>query len=498
MQAWIEESLKNGELFFYIVPAVLLILLLIVIFWPDKKKAKKEETDESELDKLIKADKKLKAEIEPVDEKPEEPPFKEVGSEIPLFEEPKPEKPVAEPVEAEPEIPAEPVAELVEAEPVEAEPEKPAEPVAEPVEAKPEKTAEPVAEPVEAKPEKTEKPVAELVEAEPEKTEKPVAEPVEAEPEKTEKPVAEPVEAKPEKPAATIKSGLEKTRKGGFMSRLVGLFRNNVVDDDLIEELEEILYTADMGVATVSWLMDLVNKNRSKFKSGDDVKLFLKERIREVLVQTYKPFPELTEKPTVFLMVGVNGAGKTTTIGKLAHKFIAQGKVPVLAAGDTFRAAAVEQLKVWGERNNCTVISDKDGADPASVAFNAVNSAVSKGADVLLVDTAGRLQNRVNLMEELIKINRVIGKAKPGAPHETIIVIDANNGQNALTQAKQFSEAVKVTGIIVTKLDGSAKGGVLIGIAKELNLPVYLVGVGEKIEDLRPFDPNEFVDALFE
>ena len=427
MQTWIEESLKNGELFFYIVPAVLLILLLIVIFWPDKKKAKKEETDESELDKLIKADKKLKAEIEPVDAKPDEPPFKAAGAEIQLFEEQKPE-PEPESVETSPETSPEP----------ESEPEKPAEPV------------------------------------------------------------AEPVEAEPEKPAATIKSGLEKTRKGGFMSRLVGLFRNNVVDDDLIEELEEILYTADMGVTTVSWLMDLVNKNRSKFTSGDDVKLFLKEKIREVLVENYKPFPELTEKPTVFLMVGVNGAGKTTTIGKLAHKFIAQGKVPVLAAGDTFRAAAVEQLKVWGERNNCTVISDKDGADPASVAFNAVNSAVSKGADVLLVDTAGRLQNRVNLMEELIKINRVIGKAKEGAPHETIIVIDANNGQNALTQAKQFSEAVKVTGIIVTKLDGSAKGGVLIGIAKELNLPVYLVGVGEKIEDLRPFDPNEFVDALFE
>ncbi len=422
MQAWIEESLKNGELFFYIVPVVLLVLLLIVIFWPDKKKAKKEEPEEDEIDKLIKADKKLKAEIEPVDEKPEEPPFKEVGSEIPLFEEPKPE------------------------------PETPVEPEPEPIETFPETSP---------KPEQS-------------------------------------TEPEPEKPAATIKSGLEKTRKGGFMSRLIGLFRNNVVDDDLIEELEEILYTADMGVATVSWLMDLVNKNRSQFKSGDDVKLFLKEKIREVLVQTYKPFPELTEKPTVFLMVGVNGAGKTTTIGKLAHKFIAQGKVPVLAAGDTFRAAAVEQLKVWGERNNCTVISDKDGADPASVAFNAVNSAVSKGADVLLVDTAGRLQNRVNLMEELIKINRVIGKAKEGAPHETIIVIDANNGQNALTQAKQFSEAVKVTGIIVTKLDGSAKGGVLIGIAKELGLPVYLVGVGEKIEDLRPFDPNEFVDALFE
>lgn len=438
MQAWIEESLKNGELFFYIVPAVLLLLLLILLFWPDKKKEKKEEVEEDEIDKLIKADKKLKAEIEPVDEKPEEPPFKEAGAEIQLFEE-QPTLPETSQKPIEPEQPTEP------------EPEKPAEPA--PVETSPETSPEPV------------------------------------EPE---------IPAEPEQPAATIKSGLEKTKKGGFMSRLIGLFKNSVVDDDLIEELEEILYTADMGVATVSWLMDLVNKNRSQFKSGDDVKLFLKEKIREVLVQTYKPFPELTEKPTIFLMVGVNGAGKTTTIGKLAHKFIAQGKLPILAAGDTFRAAAVEQLKVWGERNNCTVISDKDGADPASVAFNAVNSAVSKGADVLLVDTAGRLQNRVNLMEELIKINRVIGKAKEGAPHETIIVIDANNGQNALTQAKQFSEAIKVTGIIVTKLDGSAKGGVLIGIAKELNLPVYLVGVGEKIEDLRPFDPNEFVDALFE
>ena len=423
MQAWIEESLKNGELFFYIVPAVLLILLLIVIFWPEKKKKTKEENEETELDKLIKADKKLKAEIEPVVENKEEPPFKEAGKEIQLFEE--------QDVQTFPETSQKPI-----------EPEQPAEPA--PVETLPETSPE------------------------------------------------------PEQPAATIKSGLEKTKKGGFMSRLLGLFKNSVVDDDLIEELEEILYTADMGVTTVSWLMDLVNKNRLKFTSGDDVKQFLKEQIREVLVANHKSFPEITEKPTIFLMVGVNGAGKTTTIGKLAHKFIAQGKVPMLAAGDTFRAVAVEQLKVWGERNNCTVISDKDGADPASVAFNAVNSAISKDVDVLLVDTAGRLQNRVNLMEELVKINRVIGKAKPGAPHETIIVIDANNGQNALTQAKQFSEAVKVTGIIVTKLDGSAKGGVIIGISKELGLPVYLVGVGEKIEDLKPFDPNEFVEALFE
>ena len=442
MQAWIEESLKNGELFFYIVPAVLLLLLLIVLFWPDKKKRTKEEIEETELDKLIKADKKLKAEIEPVVENPEEPPFKAAGAEIQLFE----EQPTL-PVETFPETSPEPEKSV--------KPETPVKP--EPVETLPETSPEP-----------------ESVQTFPETS------------------------PEPETPAATIKSGLEKTKKGGFMSRLLGLFKNSVVDDDLIKELEEILYTADMGVTTVSWLMDLVNKNRSKFTSGDDVKQFLKEQIREVLVANHKSFPEITEKPTIFLMVGVNGAGKTTTIGKLAHKFIAQGKVPMLAAGDTFRAAAVEQLKVWGERNNCTVISDKDGADPASVAFNAVNSAISKDVDVLLVDTAGRLQNRVNLMEELVKINRVIGKAKPGAPHETIIVIDANNGQNALTQAKQFSEAVKVTGIIITKLDGSAKGGVIIGISKELGLPVYLVGVGEKIEDLRPFDPNEFVEALFE
>lgn len=479
MQAWIEESLKNGELFFYIVPAVLLILLLIVIFWPEKKKKTKEEIEETELDKLIKADKKLKAEIKPVVENREEPPFKEAGKEIQLFEE-KNEEP--ESVETSPETsPKE---------------ETPAEPQPEPIK-EPEIEAKPEPQPVETSPETSPEP-EQPVEPEPE------PQPVETSPASEKTKTDEPAQTfhetslQPEQPSATIKSGLEKTKKGGFMSRLLGLFKNSVVDDDLIEELEEILYTADMGVATVSWLMDLVNKNRSKFTSGDDVKQFLKEKIREVLVANHKSFPEITEKPTVFLMVGVNGAGKTTTIGKLAHKFIAQGKVPMLAAGDTFRAAAVEQLKVWGERNNCTVISDKDGADPASVAFNAVNSAISKDVDVLLVDTAGRLQNRVNLMEELIKINRVIGKAKPGAPHETIIVIDANNGQNALTQAKQFSEAVKVTGIIVTKLDGSAKGGVIIGISKELGLPVYLVGVGEKIEDLKPFDPNEFVEALFE
>ncbi|HNZ52620.1 MAG TPA: signal recognition particle-docking protein FtsY [bacterium] len=293
-----------------------------------------------------------------------------------------------------------------------------------------------------------------------------------------------------------MEDGLSKT-KDGFISKLKNLFKTSVVDASLIDELEEILYTSDMGVETVSWLMSEVNQNRSSFQSGDDVKGFIKEKIRDVLAGTHREFQNRDLKPAVFLMVGVNGAGKTTTIGKLASKFTGEGKQCVLAAADTFRAAAVEQLTVWGERTGCQVISDKEGADPASVAFNAINSGKSRGSDVVIIDTAGRLQNRVNLMDELSKINRVAGKALEGAPHETILVIDANNGQNALSQAKQFGEAVNVTGIIVTKLDGTAKGGVLIGIAKELSLPVYFVGIGEKVEDMRPFDPEEYTEALF-
>jgi len=441
---WLQESLKNGDFFFYIIPGLLLILLLVVIFVPDKKRRKK---DKNELDELVDAGKKLQEESAPVESE------EDSGDEEAF-------KPMSAPVETAPEMPQEPEPEPAPAETLPEMPQKP-EPEPAPVETSPEMPQEPEPEPA----------------------------PAETSPEM-------PQEPEPE-PAATIQSGLQKTR-GGFISKLLGLFKSNVVTDDLIDELEEILYTADMGTTTVGWLMGLVNKNRANFKSGDDVKRFLKEQIKEVLVKNHKDFPELREKPMVFLMVGVNGAGKTTTIGKLAHKYIAKGKIPMLAAGDTFRAAAVEQLKVWGERNNCTVISDKDGADPASVAYNAVNSALSKDVDVLLIDTAGRLQNRKNLMDELGKVNRVIGKAYPGAPHETIIVIDANNGQNALSQAREFSQAVNVTGIIVTKLDGSAKGGVLIGISKELGLPIYLVGVGEKIGDLQRFDPNEFVEALFE
>jgi fused signal recognition particle receptor len=294
----------------------------------------------------------------------------------------------------------------------------------------------------------------------------------------------------------TLEEGLLKT-KSGFMSRLKNIFSSSSVTPELIEEMEEILYTADMGVKTVAWLLEEVEKNRKSFQSGEDVKLFLKSKILEVLKSVNKDLPELTQAPTVYLMVGINGAGKTTTIGKFAHKYGKEGKSIVVAAADTFRAAAVEQIKIWGERTGATVVSDKDGADPASVAYNAIMSAKSKNSDLVIVDTAGRLQNRVNLMQELAKINRVIGKTLEGAPHETILVIDSNNGQNALSQAKDFGESVNVSGIIVTKLDGSAKGGVLIGIARELSLPVYMIGIGETVEDLKIFDPEQFVEALF-
>ncbi|MGI6394918.1 MAG: signal recognition particle-docking protein FtsY [bacterium] len=295
---------------------------------------------------------------------------------------------------------------------------------------------------------------------------------------------------------STVEEGLSKT-KAGFISKLKNLFKATVVDASMIEELEEILYTSDMGVETVSWLINEVTQKSSAFENGNDVREFIKEKIKSVFYSTHKNLPDYSEKPAVFLVVGVNGAGKTTTIGKLASKFVSNGKQCTFAAADTFRAAAVEQLKVWAERTDSQIISDKEGADPASVAFNAINSGRSKGVDYILIDTAGRLQNRANLMEELSKINRVIGKVAENAPHETLLVIDANNGQNAFLQARQFSEAVNVTGIIVTKLDGTAKGGVVVGIAKELSLPVYFVGVGEKIEDLKPFNPEEYVEVLF-
>ncbi|MCK5808021.1 signal recognition particle-docking protein FtsY [bacterium] len=295
----------------------------------------------------------------------------------------------------------------------------------------------------------------------------------------------------------TLEDGLQKT-KTGFMARLKTLFSASVVDDALIEELEEILYTADIGSTAVQWLLDGVHKERKSFESGDDVKTFMKKEILAVLQSVEKPLLPPDGSPGVLLMVGVNGAGKTTTIGKLASLFRKKyDKKVLLAAGDTFRAAAVEQLEEWGRRAECEVIKEQEGTDPAAVAFNAVSKAKAQNADIVIVDTAGRLQNRVNLMEELKKVRRVIDKAHQGAPHEVLLVVDANNGQNAVRQAVEFHQMIGLTGIIVTKLDGTAKGGVVIGIARELGIPVRLIGIGEKIEDLRPFNAFDFTEALF-
>ena len=298
-------------------------------------------------------------------------------------------------------------------------------------------------------------------------------------------------------PPKTLEDGLQKT-KTGFMARLKTLFSSSIVDDDLIEELEEILYTADIGSATVEWLFAGVKSERKSLKTGEDVKNYMKREILSVLKAVEKPLLPPDGKPGVLLMVGVNGAGKTTTIGKIASLFRTKyNKKVMLAAGDTFRAAAVEQLEEWGRRAECEVVKEKEGADPASVAFNAIAGAKAREVDVLIVDTAGRLQNRVNLMEELKKVRRVIDKAHEGAPHEVLLVVDANNGQNAVRQAIEFHEMIGLTGIIITKLDGTAKGGVVIGIARELGIPVRLIGIGEKIEDLRAFDAQAFTEALF-
>lgn len=309
-------------------------------------------------------------------------------------------------------------------------------------------------------------------------------------------PPTEPVaEVSPDAPR-DWRDGLARTR-GGFFARLRSLFEASAVTDALVEEMEEILYSADLGVTTVTALMDEVRKARATLTSGEAVRDLLKTRIAAILRTVEKPFAVPERRPMVLLMIGVNGAGKTTTIGKLARRFIADGHRVTLAAGDTFRAAAVEQLAAWGMRTGAEVISEKEGADPAAVAFNAVNSAVAGGRDIVIVDTAGRLQNRVNLMEELRKVHRVLGKALDGAPHETILVIDANNGQNAVAQAREFGEAVPITGIIATKLDGTAKGGALVGIARELAIPIYFAGIGEAADDLRPFSADAFTEALF-
>ncbi|MED3942969.1 signal recognition particle-docking protein FtsY [Priestia megaterium] len=299
-----------------------------------------------------------------------------------------------------------------------------------------------------------------------------------------------------------FKDGLSKTRNS-FSERVNDLVsRYRQVDEEFFEELEEILISADVGVATVLDLIDDLKSEvkRRNIKDPQDVQAVISEKLIDIYESGEEQIGELNMQQndlTVILFVGVNGVGKTTTIGKIAHKFKQEGKKVVMAAGDTFRAGAIEQLEVWGERVGVDVIKQSAGSDPAAVMYDAVQSAKARKADVLLCDTAGRLQNKVNLMKELEKVKRVIEREIPGAPHEVLLVLDATTGQNALSQAKTFSEATNVTGIVLTKLDGTAKGGIVLAIRNELKLPVKFVGLGEKVDDLQPFDTEQYIYGLF-
>lgn len=328
-------------------------------------------------------------------------------------------------------------------------------------------------------------------------------------------------------PVAEIKDGLEnvaspvvdvteveeitspepEVKKPGLIGRLMGRKEageqanktviKRVLDDAMLERIEELLITADMGVDTALRVTANMAEGRfGKKMSTDEIKQLLATEISRIMEPVAKPLPLYAKKPQVVLVVGVNGSGKTTTIGKLASQFKAAGKNVVIAAGDTFRAAAVEQLQVWGTRANVPVLTAPEGSDPASLAFDAMTKAEADGADLLLIDTAGRLHNRADLMEELAKIVRVIRKKDPSAPHNTLLVLDATTGQNALNQVREFQKLADVSGLVMTKLDGTAKGGVLVSLADKFGLPIHAIGVGEQIDDLDAFDPQEFAHAL--
>lgn len=351
----------------------------------------------------------------------------------------------------------------------------------------------------EAEPEVPPEPAAEA--AEPEAAQ-PAVEPAPA-PEPV--PAAEPeVEREPEPRVSVferIKQGLGKTR-ASLTGGLADLFSvGKKIDEDLLEEIETTLLMADVGVTATSEIIDALTEKleRNQLKDGEALRKALRDELHGLLKEVTRPLEiDAGKQPYVILMVGVNGVGKTTTIGKLTKKFQSEGKSVMLAAGDTFRAAAVEQLQVWGERNNVPVVAQHTGADSASVIFDAIQSAQSRGVDVVIADTAGRLQNKDNLMNELSKVVRVMKKLDESAPHEVMLVLDAGTGQNALSQAQVFQQAVGVSGITLTKLDGTAKGGIVFAIARQLQLPIRYIGVGEQAEDLRSFDAETFVDALFE
>ena len=296
-----------------------------------------------------------------------------------------------------------------------------------------------------------------------------------------------------------LKEGLFKTHEG-LVSKIDQLVAGNKkIDEGLLAELEEILITSDIGVKTTQDLLDhlTVKVQRKEVADADLLKKNLQEQIFQILNPQEKPIRLDAARPFIIMVIGVNGTGKTTTIGKMAQKFKAQGKTVLLVAADTFRAAAIEQLEIWGQRAGCEVIKQKIGSDPSAVVFDALRAAKSRGGDVIIVDTAGRLHTKINLMEELKKVKRIMDREVPGAPHEILLVLDATTGQNAIVQAKMFSQALGVTGIVLTKLDGTAKGGILIAISDELKIPLRYIGIGEQMDDLREFNARDFVEALF-
>ncbi|HZQ52890.1 MAG TPA: signal recognition particle-docking protein FtsY [Bryobacteraceae bacterium] len=297
-----------------------------------------------------------------------------------------------------------------------------------------------------------------------------------------------------------LKAGIQKTRSG-LVDRLEDVLSGKKeIDADLLEELEYTLITADLGVSTVEDILERIRQRVDRRMTGDaaEVRNLIREQLLEILQASETPIRMVTTPPAVVMVVGVNGAGKTTTIGKLAHRFLGEGRKVLLCAADTFRAAAIEQLEVWAQRAGVEMIRQKAGADPSAVVFDGLQAAKARGVDYVIIDTAGRLHTKENLMAELEKMRRTCQRIVPGSPHEVWLVLDATTGQNGLEQARKFTGSAGVTGIVLTKLDGTAKGGIVVAIARELNLPIRFIGVGEKIDDLLPFEPDKFVESLFD
>lgn len=294
-----------------------------------------------------------------------------------------------------------------------------------------------------------------------------------------------------------LKQGLSKTRKILNLNIETLFASKNKISESVLERVEELLITADIGVQTTMTLMDRISKESKQITDAEQFKKILKGEIRSILETEHHRFPEAVGKPYVIMIVGVNGVGKTTTIGKIAAREVNKGKSVLVAAADTFRAAAIEQLEIWTKRAGADIIKHKEKTDPAAVAYDGLDAALSRGTDILIIDTAGRLHTKVNLMEELKKIKRTLSKKFPESPHEILLILDATTGQNAISQANLFNEALGITGIALTKLDGTAKGGIVVNICKSLHIPIKYIGIGEKIHDLQEFEPRAFADALF-